>query len=105
MLIFDETVTGFRFANSEAARQSEPQDALPDMTVLGGVLGGGLPLAAVGGRKDLMEHVGELRATGGTSAVGLQPSMAAGIATLQAIGEPGFYETLEARSARLEEGP
>jgi glutamate-1-semialdehyde 2,1-aminomutase len=102
-LIFDETVTGFRVASGGAAMLFS---VTPDLTCLGPILGGGLPLAAYGGRKDLMKLVpsawGVDYATGASTANAL--AIAAGVAALEALSEPGFYEDLEAKAARLEEG-
>ncbi|HMC08559.1 MAG TPA: glutamate-1-semialdehyde 2,1-aminomutase, partial [Actinomycetota bacterium] len=97
LLIFDEVVTGFRVGWSGA------QGALgvrPDLTTLGKVLGGGLPVGAYGGRRDLMELVapsGPVYQAGTLS--GNPISVAAGLATLRALSAPGTYERLESLGA------
>ena len=102
LLIFDETKTGFRVASGGAAAL---YDLVPDLTVLGPIIGGGLPLAAYGGRKEIMKRaasIPELNRAGVAS--GHQLAMAAGVATLQAIGDSDFHDRLEAKAARLDEG-
>jgi glutamate-1-semialdehyde 2,1-aminomutase len=103
VLIFDESVTGFRVAPGGAAALFE---VMPDLICLGPALGGGLPLAAYGGRKDLMRLISS--AWGVDHTIGASQAnavaIAAGIATLEAMSEPGFYEDLEAKSVRLDEG-
>jgi glutamate-1-semialdehyde 2,1-aminomutase len=103
LLVFDESVTGLRLAPGGAKHLFEVR---ADLTCLGPILGGGLPLAAYGGRKDLMMMLASgpdtETPTGASSANAL--AIAAGVAVLEAMGEPDFYEELEAKSARLEEG-
>jgi glutamate-1-semialdehyde 2,1-aminomutase len=102
VLIFDEVMTGFRLARGGA---QELYGIRPDMTCLGKILGGGLPAAAYGGRADIMATVapeGPVYQAGTLS--GNPLAMAAGAALLDLLARPGAYETLEARSARLEEG-
>ncbi len=102
LLIFDEGVVGLRLPAGGAA---ELFGVLPDLTILGPIVGGGLPLAACGGRREVMNNAAaaeEHNLAGASSANVI--AIAAGIATLQAIGEADFYEDLEARSARLDEG-
>ena len=102
LLIFDEVVTGFRVGWSGA------QGSLgitPDLTTLGKVVGGGLPIGAYGGRRDLMEMVapsGPVYQAGTLS--GNPISMAAGLATLRELSRPGAYERLESLGAALEAG-
>jgi glutamate-1-semialdehyde 2,1-aminomutase len=102
LLVFDEVVTGFRLGWSGA------QGALgirPDLTTLGKAIGGGLPIGAYGGRRDLMEMVapsGPVYQAGTLS--GNPLSVAAGLATLRVLESPGAYETLEERGAQLEAG-
>ena len=101
VLIFDEVMTGFRLAKGGA---QELFDVTPDMTCLGKIVGGGLPAAAYGGRADIMATVapeGPVYQAGTLS--GNPLAMAAGCAVLDRL-EPPVYATLEARSARLEEG-
>lgn len=102
LLIFDEACTGLRVAPGGSAALC---GVAPDLTVLGPMLGGGLPLAACGGSKKVMKHA-EARGVAGRlgPTSGNLIAMAAGIATLQAIGEPGFYEALEEKAVRLEDG-
>jgi glutamate-1-semialdehyde 2,1-aminomutase len=92
LLIFDEVMTGFRVAYGGA---QELFGILPDLTCLGKVIGGGLPVAAYGGRRDLMEQVapaGQMYQAGTLS--GNPLAMAAGIATLRQLRGPGTYERL-----------
>lgn len=102
LLIFDEVVTGFRVGWSGAQGML---GVLPDLTTLGKVIGGGMPLAAYGGRRDLMEMVaprGPVYQAGTLS--GNPVSVAAGRATLDLLRDPGVYQRLEESSARLAEG-
>jgi glutamate-1-semialdehyde 2,1-aminomutase len=103
ILVFDEVMTGFRVARGGA---QERYGVRPDLTTLGKIIGGGLPVGAYGGRRDLMERVspsGPIYQAGTLS--GNPLAMAAGLATLDVIlGEAGFYERLEALGAALEAG-
>ncbi len=102
ILIFDEVMTGFRLALGGA---QQLYGITPDMTCLGKIIGGGLPAAAYGGRADIMATVapeGPVYQAGTLS--GNPLAMAAGAALLDLLAKPGSYATLEARSARLEEG-
>jgi glutamate-1-semialdehyde 2,1-aminomutase len=103
LLIFDEVMTGFRVARGGAA---ERYGVTPDLVTLGKVVGGGLPLAAFGGRRALMARVapsGPVYQAGTFAAHPL--AVAAGLATLRAIDEhAALYELLEARGARLQAG-
>jgi glutamate-1-semialdehyde 2,1-aminomutase len=102
LLIFDEVMTGFRVSLQGAQGLYE---VVPDLTVMGKVLGGGLPLAAYGGRADLMDHLspdGAIYQAGTLS--GNPLAVAAGLATLKEIEKPGFYEDLENRSRVWESG-
>jgi glutamate-1-semialdehyde 2,1-aminomutase len=93
VLIFDEVMTGFRLARGGA---QERYGVVPDMTCLGKVIGGGLPVGAFGGRREIMEQVaptGPIYQAGTLS--GNPLAITAGLATLGAMGEPGFYERLE----------
>lgn len=102
LLIFDEVMTGFRVARGGAQSLFRVR---PDLTCLGKVVGGGLPAAAYGGRNDLMRRIapeGDVYQAGTLS--GNPLAMAAGLATLEALEEPGVYETLAARSAALVDG-
>jgi glutamate-1-semialdehyde 2,1-aminomutase len=102
LLIFDEVMTGFRLALGGA---QQLYGVRPDMTCLGKIMGGGLPAAAYGGRADIMATVapdGPVYQAGTLS--GNPLAMAAGAKVLELLAQPGVYATLEARSARLEEG-
>jgi glutamate-1-semialdehyde 2,1-aminomutase len=102
LLVFDEVITGFRVARGGA---QERYGVTPDLTVLGKIVGGGLPLAAFGGRADVMEHLapsGSVYQAGTLS--GNPLATAAGISVLQRLRDPAVYEELERISARLEEG-
>ena len=102
LLIFDEVMTGFRVAYGGA---QELYDISPDITCLGKVIGGGLPVAAYGGRRDIMEQVapaGKMYQAGTLS--GNPLAMAAGIATLRQLQEPGTYEQLGAATSSLVSG-
>jgi glutamate-1-semialdehyde 2,1-aminomutase len=102
LLIFDEVMTGFRVAYGGA---QELYGITPDLTTLGKVIGGGLPVGAYGGRKDIMEQVapsGPVYQAGTLS--GNPLAMSAGLEMLKALKEPGTYEELEAKSAKLADG-
>ena len=101
LLIFDETLTGFRVAAGGAAALYKVK---PDLVILGGVLGGGLPLAGLGGRKDLLSNLPELLSACPTALPGLPVACAAGIATLQALSESVMYDDLEAVTEQLVTG-
>ncbi len=101
LLIFDEVMTGFRVAFGGAAAR---YGVTPDLTTLGKVIGGGLPVAAYGGRRDLMEQVapsGPVYQAGTLS--GNPLAMAAGLATLSALTQP-VHDAMEIRTARLTRG-
>lgn len=102
VLIFDEVMCGFRVAlgGAQALYGIEP-----DLTCLGKVIGGGMPAAAFGGRRDIMAHLapeGSVYQAGTLS--GNPVAVAAGMKTLQLIQAPGFYEQLSAKTARLADG-
>ena len=102
VLIFDEVMTGFRLARGGA---QERYGVVPDMTCLGKVIGGGLPVGAFGGRREIMEQVaptGPIYQAGTLS--GNPLAITAGLATLGAMGEPGFYERLEESGERWRRG-
>jgi glutamate-1-semialdehyde 2,1-aminomutase len=102
VLIFDEVMTGFRLARGGA---QERFGVVPDLTCLGKVIGGGLPVGAYGGRAEIMDLVapsGPVYQAGTLS--GNPLAMAAGLATLRRSGEPGFYERLEERGERWRGG-
>jgi glutamate-1-semialdehyde 2,1-aminomutase len=90
--IFDEVMTGFRVALHGA---QSLYGITPDITVLGKVIGGGMPVAALGGRRDIMEHLSPLGGVYQAGTLSGNPvSVAAGLATLAEIQKPGFYEAL-----------
>lgn len=102
LLIFDEVMTGFRLAYGGAQELFQMQ---PDLTTLGKIVGGGMPLAAYGGRADIMDHVlpaGKVFQAGTLS--GNPIATAAGAATLRLLKADPPYERLERKSARLAEG-
>lgn len=102
VLIFDEVITGFRVARGGA---QELYGVTPDMTTLGKIIGGGFPVGAYGGRRDIMSCVSPLgpAVQAGTLA-GNPVAMAAGVATLEALSEPGVYEALESKAAKVADG-
>jgi glutamate-1-semialdehyde 2,1-aminomutase len=102
LLVFDEVITGFRVARGGA---QERYEVLPDLTILGKIVGGGLPLAAFGGRADVMERLapgGEVYQAGTLS--GNPLATAAGLSVLRRLRDPAVYEELERRAAVLEAG-
>jgi len=102
VLILDEVMTGFRVARGGAQALFGVE---PDLTTLGKIVGGGMPAAAFGGRADIMASIapdGPVYQAGTLS--GNPVAMAAGLATLQQIDQPGFYESLSARTQQLVEG-
>ena len=102
VLIFDEVMTGFRVALGGAQGR---YGVTPDLTTLGKVIGGGLPVGAFGGRRAIMEHLAPLGAVYQAGTLSGNPvAMAAGLATLELLTSPGFYETLEERVRLLTEG-
>jgi len=102
LLVFDEVITGFRVARGGA---QERFGVRPDLTILGKIVGGGLPLAAFGGRAEIMSRlapVGDVYQAGTLS--GNPLATAAGVSVLRRLRDPAVYEGLEQRGARLEEG-
>jgi glutamate-1-semialdehyde 2,1-aminomutase len=102
LLLFDEVITGFRVARGGA---QELYRVTPDLTILGKIVGGGLPLAAFGGRAEIMDRLapsGDVYQAGTLS--GNPLATAAGLAVLRRLRDPSIYEQLERRAARLEEG-
>nr|WP_295382870.1 glutamate-1-semialdehyde 2,1-aminomutase [uncultured Pseudacidovorax sp.] len=102
LLVFDEVMTGFRVGLHGA------QGVLgitPDLTVLGKVIGGGMPLAAFGGPRAIMEQLAPLGPVYQAGTLSGNPvATACGLATLKEIARPGFYETLSAKTRALAEG-
>jgi glutamate-1-semialdehyde 2,1-aminomutase len=102
VLIFDEVMSGFRVALGGAQALYGID---PDMTVLGKVIGGGMPVAAFGGKRAVMKHLAPLGPVYQAGTLSGNPvAVACGLATLQRIQAPGFYEDLGARTRRLVEG-
>jgi glutamate-1-semialdehyde 2,1-aminomutase len=102
VLIFDEVMSGFRVALGGA---QQLYGITPDLTCLGKVIGGGMPAAAFGGRRDIMAQLAPLGAVYQAGTLSGNPvAMAAGLKTLELIQAPGFYDTLGARTARLATG-
>jgi glutamate-1-semialdehyde 2,1-aminomutase len=102
LLIFDEVITGFRVAWGGAQAR---YGVMPDLTTLGKIIGGGLPVGAFGGRRDVMETVAPLGSTYQAGTLSGNPlAMAAGAATLRVLSSPGVYERLEALAAAAAEG-
>ena len=102
LLVFDEVITGFRVARGGA---QELYGVMPDLTILGKIVGGGLPLAAFGGRAELMERlapVGDVYQAGTLS--GNPLATAAGLSVVRRLRDPDVYDELERKGARLEEG-
>ena len=102
LLIFDEVMTGFRVA---LGGMQERVSITPDLTCLGKIIGGGLPVGAYGGRREIMEQVAPLGAMYQAGTLSGNPlAMAAGIATLTEMRKPGQYEELERKSQMLGNG-
>src|SRR5712691_8629964 len=100
LLIFDEVITGFRVAWGGAQAR---YGVRPDLTCLGKIIGGGLPVGAYGGSRVLMELVAPLGGVYQAGTLSGNPlAVAAGLATLRALERPGVYERLEAMGARVE---
>jgi glutamate-1-semialdehyde 2,1-aminomutase len=102
LLIFDEVITGFRLARGGA---QELYEVLPDLTCLGKIIGGGLPVGAYGGKRAIMERVspaGDIYQAGTLS--GNPLAMSAGLATLELLEQPGVYDALEEKACYLVKG-
>jgi glutamate-1-semialdehyde 2,1-aminomutase len=102
VLIFDEVMTGFRVAASGAQQRFGIR---PDLTTLGKVIGGGLPLAAVGGRRDIMEKIAPLGPVYQAGTLSGNPiAVAAGLATVKLVTQTGFHEKVQRMTAELVQG-
>ena len=102
VLIYDEVMTGFRVALGGA---QSLHGITPDLTTMGKVIGGGMPLAAFGGRKDIMACISPLGGVYQAGTLSGNPvAVAAGLKTLEIIQRPGFYENLAARTEQLVQG-
>ncbi len=102
LLIFDEVITGFRIAWGGA---QQLYGVRPDLTCLGKIVGGGLPVGVYGGRADVLEQVAPLGGIYQAGTLSGNPlAMAAGIETLSLLQAPGFYADLEAKGRRMADG-
>ncbi|MCK0165249.1 glutamate-1-semialdehyde 2,1-aminomutase [Marinobacter sp. S6332] len=102
VLIFDEVMSGFRVALGGA---QELYGVTPDLTALGKVIGGGLPVGAFGGKREIMEHIAPLGPVYQAGTLSGNPlAMSAGLATLNAISEPGFHDRLTDKTVALRDG-
>jgi glutamate-1-semialdehyde 2,1-aminomutase len=102
VLIFDEVMTGFRVGPGSAQGL---YGITPDLSTFGKVVGGGMPLGAFGGRRDIMEKIAPLGPVYQAGTLSGNPlSVAAGLVTLKKIAAPGFYEALTAKTRALVEG-
>jgi glutamate-1-semialdehyde 2,1-aminomutase len=102
VLIFDEVMTGFRVAKGGA---QELYGIRPDLTTLGKIVGGGMPVGVFGGRRDIMQHIAPLGPVYQAGTLSGNPvAMAAGLATLNGIDAPGFHARLAALTDRLVHG-
>ncbi|MBK1692174.1 glutamate-1-semialdehyde 2,1-aminomutase [Ectothiorhodospira mobilis] len=102
LLIFDEVMTGFRVARGGA---QELYDVKPDLTTLGKVIGGGMPVGALGGRRQVMEHLSPLGPVYQAGTLSGNPiAMTAGLKTLEILAAPGFHDDLTAKAETLVSG-
>src|SRR5512138_1013124 len=102
VLIFDEVMTGFRVARGGAQAL---YGIRPDLTTLGKIVGGGMPVGAFGGRRDIMEQIAPLGPVYQAGTLSGNPvAMAAGLATLEAACEPGFHARLAEKTTQLVDG-
>ncbi|MCG8524543.1 MAG: glutamate-1-semialdehyde 2,1-aminomutase, partial [Pseudomonadales bacterium] len=102
VLIFDEVMTGFRVSLGGAQAF---YGVKPDLTALGKVIGGGLPVGAFGGKREIMEHISPLGPVYQAGTLSGNPlAMTAGLTTLNAISEPGFHDRLTEKTNRVKDG-
>jgi glutamate-1-semialdehyde 2,1-aminomutase len=102
VLIFDEVMTGFRVSLGGAQAH---YNVTPDLTTLGKIVGGGLPVGAFGGKREVMEHIAPLGPVYQAGTLSGNPiSMAAGLATLKLIQQEGFHNKLSAAAEKLATG-
>jgi glutamate-1-semialdehyde 2,1-aminomutase len=102
LLVFDEVITGFRVARGGA---QERYGVLPDLTVLGKIVGGGLPLAAFGGRAEIMDLLAPAGPVYQAGTLAGNPlATAAGLSVLRRLSDPAVYDDLERRADLLEDG-
>ena len=102
VLIFDEVMTGFRVSRGGA---QEYYGVTPDLTALGKVIGGGLPVGAFGGKREIMEHISPLGPVYQAGTLSGNPlAMRAGLTTLNAISEPGFHDRLTEKTNAVRDG-
>jgi glutamate-1-semialdehyde 2,1-aminomutase len=107
LLVFDEVMTGFRVAlgSAQSVYAKAIPGFVPDMTVLGKVIGGGMPLAAFGGTRAVMQHLAPLGPVYQAGTLSGNPvATACGLATLREIRKPGFFDALSAATLSLVEG-
>jgi glutamate-1-semialdehyde 2,1-aminomutase len=107
LLVFDEVLTGFRVAlgGAQAVYAKSIPGFAPDISVLGKVIGGGMPLAAFGGPRAIMEQLAPLGPVYQAGTLSGNPvATACGLATLREIGKPGFFDALSARTRSLVDG-
>ena len=99
LLIFDEVITGFRVSYGGAQKL---YGVTPDLTCLGKIIGGGLPVGAYGGKKEIMDHIAPVGAVYQAGTLSGNPlAVTAGIEMLNLLSQPGVYEDLEKKSERL----
>jgi glutamate-1-semialdehyde 2,1-aminomutase len=102
VLIFDEVISGFRVALGGA---QELYGVTPDLTTLGKIIGGGFPVGAFGGKREIMEHLAPIGPVYQAGTLSGNPiAMVAGLATIEALSQPGVYDELDRKGKRLADG-